>query len=136
MKQLFFLISSLIVFLISGCHEEITYTYLMQNPHRLKVLLNECQHQTYYYCSEAHRAADDFTVFVNARTENPEGFGQQIMQEQQQLALLLKNYLQAKHEGNPENIKTAEQAYKAQKDKLKILYAVVVVTSQRVLGGD
>jgi hypothetical protein len=137
LKQSFFLV--FLTFMASfllGCHEEITYTYLMQHPHRLQTVLDECQHQTYSYCDEAHRAAQDFAVFVDQRAENPELFGQKIMEVQQQLALSLKNYLQVKQEGNAESIKVAEQAYHAQKDKLKILYAVVVATSQSILGGE
>lgn len=120
---------------LSGCHKEITYNYLMQHPHQLQKILNECHLQTHPYCDEANRAADDFTSYVDKRRENPELFGQQIMQVQQQLALLSKNDEQAKQEKNPEKIKIAEQAYQAEKEKLNILYAVVVETSQSEIGG-
>jgi len=137
LKQLFFsLCITLIATFLLGCHEEITYTYLMQHPRQLQTILDECQLQTTSYCDEVHRAAKNFAAFVNERAENPELFGQKIMRVQQQLVLLSRNYLQAMHDGNAEKIQAAKQAYHAQKNQLKILYAVIVDTSQRVLGGE
>lgn len=127
---------TLMGFFLLGCHKEINYISLMQHPNELKTVLRECQLATYSYCDDANRAAKDFTLLINERAEDPELFGQKIMHAQQELALLSQNYLQAQQGKNKDKTKAVEQAYRAQKNKLKILYAVVLETSQSILGGE
>jgi hypothetical protein len=118
LKSLFSAIVFLMSILLAGCQQKMSYDYFMQHPHVLKKTLEACQYKTDSYCDEANRAAEDFTALVNERIQDPELFGTKIMRAQQALSTLTK------------------QAYDAQYEKIKILYAVIVETSQGPLANE
>jgi hypothetical protein len=120
-------------FFLSGCHQEITYNYLMQHPSQLKKIIAKCETEAFTYCEEAYRAAEDFTALVNDHLEAPEVFGEKIMRAQQQLAILSKDYFDAKQTNDSGKLKIAEQAYQAEEEKINTFYAVIVETSQSAL---
>lgn len=120
------------VFLLSGCQKDVSYTYFMQHPKALQQSIEACQNNTFSYCDDVDRAERDFNALVTERLEDPELFGLKIMQAQQLLVNLQLIYQQVE-KSDPATWKAAEQAYRAQEDKVKILYAVVVGTSHSEL---
>ena len=91
----------LVVVLLSGCQQTRSYDYLMQHPAVLQKEYASCRGQSTAHCDEVVRAAEDFRTLIQQRSDNPELFGQQIMQAQQ----------------------------KGDKQKVRVLYAVVKATS-------
>lgn len=92
---------SLTIVLLSGCQQTQNYDYLMQHPAVLQKEYASCRGEATAQCDEVVRAAEDFRVLIHQRSDNPELFGQQIMQAQQ----------------------------KGDKQKVRVLYAVVQATS-------
>lgn len=91
----------LAVVLLSGCQQTQSYDDLMQHPAVLQKEYARCRGQSTAYCDEVVRAAEDFRVLIQQRSDNPELFGQQILQAQQ----------------------------KGDKQKVRVLHAVVRATS-------
>lgn len=73
----------LIIFLI-GCTPPHSYSYdeLMMHPPLLQTEIQYCQARTSSYCSEVNRAAGDFMKLALEQQNNPEKFGERILQEQ------------------------------------------------------
>ncbi|MEO8400752.1 MAG: EexN family lipoprotein [Gammaproteobacteria bacterium] len=99
------------VLLISSCKSQPpTYEYLMQHPSLLQDEYTHCQADVYGpNCDMVKKAARDFLQLVSERSDNPEGFGKQIIQLQTELAQ------------KPKSDETQQ--------KLQTLYAVVAATS-------
>ena len=113
MKYIFkFSIFFLITLLLVSCQEPKNYDYLMQHPERLQKELAYCEGSETPNCLVVKHAADDFSMLVNESHFNPEKFGLKIIQAQQALSQM--------------NPSSAE--YRQQMQKIKIFYAVVVVT--------
>ncbi|MCD6039554.1 MAG: hypothetical protein K0S27_954 [Gammaproteobacteria bacterium] len=89
------------ILILSGCKPVLDYSYLMQHPDVLHKEYVRCRGQSSMQCEGVVRAAEDFRMLVQQRSENPELFGLEIMQAQQ----------------------------KGEKQKVKIFYAVVKETS-------
>ncbi len=114
---------------VTGCQQKDTYDYLMLHPKELKKEFVNCQTLQSAKCEMVMRAADDFSSLLEDENNDPEAVGQKIIQTQQQLDLLLKNYEQAKQSGDKDKIQLADNEYQNQVKKLNILYAVVATRS-------
>src|SRR3990167_9180440 len=103
--------------LLTGCEAEpVTYDSLMQNPSRLQKESVICQQNEEPQCNIVRQAAQNFLQLINERRDDPEKFGQEIIQIQISLSEL------AKQPGTKE-------MYQQQEKKLRILFAVVAATS-------
>jgi outer membrane murein-binding lipoprotein Lpp len=120
-------------FFLSGCSQKESYAEFMQHPQRLQAAIKNCEQKSYDYCDAARQAEQDFEALVEQRVDDPELFGQKIMQEQQLLVQLQQAFHQAQQTGDAEKLAAAEQAYRLQNEKTKTLYAVIIATSQGIL---
>ena len=103
--------------LLGGCKAEpLTYDFLMQHPTVLQKEITRCQDNNSAECAVLNQAAHDFLQLINDRRDDPEEFGQQVMQVQTRLAEL------ARQPGNKDE-------YQQQEKKLLTLYAVIAATS-------
>jgi len=136
-KQWPALVLTLVSFLfLSSCQKEKNYDFLMQHPDVLYKAVEICQQQNHPFCAEVSLASNDFSALVNERAEDPELFGQKIMQEQARAVNLLQIYQQTQQIGDVGKVESAARAYRAQKNKIKILYAVILATSRGALRKD
>jgi hypothetical protein len=128
---------TLISFLfLTSCQKEENYDYFMQHPDVLYKAVEICQQQNHPFCADVNLASNDFSALVNERAEDPELFGQKIMQEQARAVNLLQIYQQTQQIGDVGKVKSAARAYRSQKTKIKILYAVILATSRGALRKD
>jgi len=73
---------------LAGCNEEVTYSYLIQHPSFLQKEAARCQSYDTLtknqeaYCEMVDRAVRDVISLINEQQEDPEGFGQRILDAQ------------------------------------------------------
>lgn len=76
-----------LVILLSGCEQKpYSYVYLLQHPAILEKELSACQIMNTAGCDEVQRAARDYSNMMAELQEDPEAFGQKILQAQTELA--------------------------------------------------
>lgn len=108
-----YLFSMIIV--LGGCQQNHSIDYLLEHPDVLKTELSHCEnrHDVSIACENAKKADETFFALVNHRIENPEKFGLQIMQAEQQMVTLKNN----------------KQNFQNQAHQVRVLLAVVAATS-------
>ena len=102
---------ALIMVFLTGCQQQNTYDYYMLHPKELKKEYTRCQTVKAPHCEAVTRAADDFTELLEDESNDPEAFGQKIIQLQSELSTL------------------SGAEYQNAKKKLDIMYAVVGMRS-------
>jgi hypothetical protein len=134
MKQIKLFSVLLSAMILAGCHSSESRESLMLNPKKLETEATRCRSDSHlrpFYCEMVINTAEDFNGLINLRSANPEQFGQQIIETQQQLAVTvaaIKNVQSA----NPKDYKKIDplkQLYQEQSQKLQMLLAVVAATS-------
>jgi hypothetical protein len=115
---------------LTACQKEEDYIYFMQHPDALQKATAACRVKNLSYCDDVNKAGEDFSALVKERAEDPEKFGQKIMQEQEKLINFLQMYRQTKQLGDESKIKLAAKIYDDEKVKIHVLYAVIRATSQ------
>lgn len=125
----------LLIFTLIGCQQSFSREYLLQNPDQLQKEFNRCRdnNENSVFCDKVIQTAEEFTKLLNQQHSNPEQFGKQILQMQQQLAKNQADLKKAQQDlalspeskEAKEKLKLAEEAYKAQLDSVKIYLAVV-----------
>ena len=76
--------------LFLGCQQKPqTYVDLIKNPELLQDKVAACHLNDTADCKMVLRAAQDYSVMNTERQENPELFGQKILQAQQELARVI-----------------------------------------------
>lgn len=119
----------LISLLLASCKQEMTYEYLMLHPHVLEKEFAGCRRIDSTECDVVDRAAKDFNRFVDEQTNDPELFGQRIMQAQREVTRLLIEYEKTNQTQDVNKIKIAKQTYQDQLQNLRVLYAVAALRS-------
>lgn len=131
---------------LSGCNEKITYSYLMEHPLYVKQEVGRCQtidHKSSAdkaHCEMVMVAATALMSMINEEQENPEKFGQKVMEtelaytkakEQQAQAIQLFQELKARNASSTEVLSAQEKLNQAEKtcqdlhQKIKTLLAVL-----------
>ena len=145
----FIVVFSMFAMLV-GCQEKVNYTYLMEHPAFLKDEVMRCESSGGKVSSDAPscdlvmRAANDFTNLINEQQEDPEKFGQRILdaestyvkakinlkEEKKSLSLLKdKKGESAEQKIAQEKLEKAEKDYQEKRTDVKILLAVVSLNS-------
>jgi len=132
--------------LLIGCKEKQSYSYYMRHPLELKGEITECQSilektkEQAAKCEIIMYAAMNITALVNLQQQDPEKFGQRILEAQENYAKLKLTERQARNSldelknknAPPAELRTAQddfyKAKKASADQLqevKVMLAVV-----------
>lgn len=120
---------------LSSCTQNYTYSYLIQHPAVLKKELDKCEANLNFsseeraQCGIVMEAARHVSEFINELQENPEQFGQQILNAQLSLIKLKDNIQQAKQTGLDEKISAAKKAYRDKQDDINSMLAIVGMNS-------
>jgi hypothetical protein len=143
-------ISSLVSLLLmtaalTGCKEELTYSYLMQHPSALKQALDNCESTNKQssveaaQCNMAVNADAALRTLINNMLQDPEKFGQNILDEEaacvkakdslheakQRLETLrAKSASSAEVQAVEDVVNKAKQSYQDEREKVAILLAV------------
>jgi hypothetical protein len=126
MMRLFLALFSFAVFVLplTGCEREpLDYGFLMTHPDVLTREESRCEAMPAEdaLCKVVRQAANDFSLLVNERAINPEGFGMRVLAAQTRLGELQ----QAVQPALPET----RAAYDKQKQELAVLLAVIGATT-------
>lgn len=109
------------IFIMMGCNEKSTYTYLMQHRHELEQAMENCQtsinQKDDAYCRMVEHAVENFNKLVTEQQSNPELFGQQILDQEIVCA-------KVKQDKNANADQVAKDC-----DEVKAMLAVVGLTS-------
>jgi hypothetical protein len=98
----------------AGCKQEpLTYIELMQHPDVLHERYMSCQGVDSPECQLVKHAAQDFLALSTQGQENPELFGQNLIEAQEQLAAM----------------QPQQPGYQALNEKINAMLAVVALTS-------
>jgi hypothetical protein len=121
-----------LLFLVSGCKEKLTYDYLMMHPNTLEREAMRCQFTVDApQCNMILNTAADFISLANAQHNNPEQFGETIMQAEvvvQQFKEKIEVIQQKKLSSDmKEQLKKTEDAYHRARQRVKIFLAVMRV---------
>lgn len=125
MNFLKWIYGTIIIFFLSGCQEEKSYSYFLKNPKELQSAYDQCEKEEKPTCQAVQRAMRDYLVLLNSQNQDPEAFGQKILKTQQNLVQFQKNYEKAQHENDKNLLKLTYDAYADEKEQLQIYYAVV-----------
>ncbi len=109
---------------LTGCQREpLDYGFLMTHPDVLAQEENRCEAMPAdnALCQVVRQAANDFSLLVNDRAINPEGFGKRVLAAETHLGELQ----QAVQPALPET----KAAYDKQKQELAVLLAVIGATT-------
>ena len=149
-SQYKFIILAILFPILTGCREELNYTYLMQHPVTLKEEVMRCESNGGKStpggptCDLVMRAANDFTSIISEQQENPEKFGQRILDAEtdcvkakdnvddvRQSLVTLKNKHASATELQPvqEKLDQTAKIYQEKKDEVKVLLAVAGLNS-------
>lgn len=102
----------LLAFLVS-CADHYSHDFLMLHPDTLRKEANLCDGKVDPYCVMVNNTLSEFIELVNAFSNSPEKFGEQLLAEEAQLVKL----------------RMAKQPYQAQQQKVNDLLAIIAVTS-------
>src|SRR5688500_8235365 len=132
LKILFLLVCSV---LLTGCNKPYTRLYLVQHPNILQKENIRCQNESSDNCNFIKKTMAQFVMLTDLQREDAEGFGQQIIKAQIELANL-KEAVEEAREAVKKNkasaqdkLNQAEAAYDEQYEKIQVLLAIVAVTS-------
>lgn len=135
---------------LAGCQEKMTSTYLMQHPDELKQAITDCQamnektKEQASQCETVMYAAANMLSIVNEQQENPEKFGQRIMEtegtyvkatdelreDQRALAdLQAKKVSPAELTAAEDKMEKAKKAVDEKRDEVKVMLAVLGLSS-------
>jgi len=117
MKLIYVFIFSL---LLMSCQNELTYDYLLTHPKFLQSQYENCENVERPQCEIIRRAAMDFSALVKHQMQDPERFGAEVRDTQQQLLILKNTY---EKEKTPE----AKKALEDQQLQLNGMYAVIAL---------
>jgi hypothetical protein len=121
--KFFGLLSS--VLLLSACQQKnIDYAYLMTHPKALRQQLDQCDNHPEPKCQMIHKAGVDFSVLINDRGVDPQGFGKKILAAQTKLS-----ELEAAYHADLASGSQAKITYETQLQAVNVLLAVVAATS-------
>jgi hypothetical protein len=113
--------------LLGACDtQERDYSYLMTHPKVLEKLAADCQSVISSKCNAVNHAANDFSILLNQRRENPEEFGRSIMQVEYQVNELRKKILTGPPSSDKNKLQTA---YLDKQQELQVFLAVVSASS-------
>jgi hypothetical protein len=131
-----FALISLCLIMLTGCQEKKNYGYWMQHPAQIQRELERCHATEAPQCAEVRRAASDFTALLREQQMDPEKFGQKVLTAEYQLAQLKHEWQQAKavyrverNSDTLQKMESAQKAYWGKKEEVRILLAVIGVTS-------
>lgn len=94
-------------FLLTSCGHSYTHDYLLAHPSVLQKEMMSCQNSTNYsYCNMVNQVGNQYSILANARHDDPEQFGKQILQSEYNMIAAQQAYLDALK--NLENIKTKQ----------------------------
>jgi hypothetical protein len=116
MNSLQWIIKIVVCLLLVSCKQsDVTYQYLMQHPSELQEKYKACEDSASQdkACEIVRTAAKDFLELVNERNQDPEAFGQKVLQIQMKLATLEQD----------------SKDYQDEKQQFQILYAVIAATT-------
>jgi hypothetical protein len=123
------------IFLV-GCHRELSQEYLMRHPDVLEKELLYCQSGsgTEKYCEHVKQVMEEFVALAKTQREEPEAFGNQILQmqieqaalQQQIVVLQRENHLSA---ADTLKLNELQKTSKEQAKKIQALLAVVAAGS-------
>jgi len=140
----------LLPILLTGCKENLTYPYLMQHPQVLKNAVENCQatkeksKEEASQCEIVMNAATNLMSVMNEMQENPEQFGQRVMDAenayvkaknelylaQQELAdLQKKQATPAGLKAAQDKIDNAKKGYEGKREEVKVMLAVIGINS-------
>lgn len=125
-----FIATYLLMLMLSACQaQNQNYSYLMRHPEYLQQAYNQCidGKKPLLSCEVIIHAQKDFDTLVKQRQQDPEAFGAQIMQAQEESAYLKAKWLASKQ--TTTEYENAEAAYHQSSEKVKILHAVIAATS-------
>ncbi|MFZ2315673.1 MAG: EexN family lipoprotein [Gammaproteobacteria bacterium] len=133
MKKIFLLMMTL---LLSACFEKppqpMTYAYLMQHPDELAKQYKQCETQKTANCELVEKAFFDFSNLFQDERQNPEGFGQRILEAElasqmaeDVLKMAQEAYTKQPTEEAQQVLARAEKAYQEKRDA--VTYMLVVV---------
>lgn len=141
-----FFILVLFSILLIGCNEKQSYSYYMRHPLELKQEITECQSilektkEQAAKCEMVMYAAMNITALINQQQQDPEKFGQRILDAQENFAKLKQAEEQARgildglkiKNASPTELRMAQDdLYKAKKasadqlQEVKVMLAVV-----------
>ena len=140
----------LAVCMFTGCKENLSHSYLMQHPLVLKKEVTRCQSlvdkssDQATQCASVMSAARDMMAIINEQQEDPEKFGQKILdteaayvnakndwRQAQQIVNKLKanNASPAELDPATEKLAQAQKFYENQSETMKTLLAVAGLSS-------
>jgi hypothetical protein len=115
-------------FILAACEpSKQDYAYLMTHPKVLEEEAGRCQSIANMKCEAVAKAANDFSVLLNQRQNDPEKFGESIMQLEYQISLLKTKLAMAAVGSVQAKELMTESADKQQ--EVDIMLAVVGATS-------
>lgn len=128
-----------------GCHqEEKNYDYYMRHPYELRDEVKKCEGTRNTKCEMLSRAMENMSEIVVKQQDNPEQFGQLVMDAEFRLMRLKVDVINAKQKiqdlseknANAEEIKSAEEkltaakkACKDQRQEISMYLAVIGLSS-------
>lgn len=136
--------------MLTGCEDKLSYSYLISHPIKLKAAVEKCQSMTTKteeqstQCEVVMFAATNFMSVLSDEQNNPQQFGQRIMQSEinnvaaeQQVISAQKALDDLRQQKAPDaNIKvaqekliTAKKNYQEKRDELKLLMGVAGLNS-------
>lgn len=132
----------LLALVLSGCeNKEKNFDWYMQHPLVLKEDIGKCMAQAgreknAAACDIVMRAGVSMTALVNQEQEDPEKFGQRVLDAEEALAVLHEQVVQAeaavrdmKDAAAQKSLNKAIKAYRDQERQIKIYWAVISLTS-------
>ncbi len=117
-----------------GCDRKpLTYVYLMQHADEMQQAVADCQGQSTPECMMVKKAAQDYVDLNNIHQDNPELFGQRLLQTQQDYAKVTADLNTLKQKPSDANnqkqmVALSEQAT-ALSEKISAMLAIVALTS-------
>lgn len=139
----------LMAFAIAGCKPKIDYSYLMRHPELLEKEFNACRNKNaktseeQVQCDMVAYAAANFSSMLIEQQQDPQGFGQRIMdaqiasmkakeefqrEEAAFNALKTKNTTSAEIAAAQEKVDQAKQSYQQKAETVKVMLAVLSLT--------
>lgn len=139
-----------IVSALSACNEKLTYSYLMEHPNELKQEVVRCQlmeektRDQAARCETVMNAAENIASIMDEQQQDPEKFGQKILDtefawvkaqedmlaaRQTLNALKTKNGSLAELKAAQDKLNQVQKAYQDRSEEVKVLLAVAGMNS-------
>lgn len=134
LKKIFLLTITL---LLSACFEHppqpMTYAYLMQHPDMLAEQYKQCEKLKTANCDVVEKAFFDFSNMFQEQRQNPEGFGQRVLEAElasqmaeDGLKTAQEAYAKQPTEEAKQVLARAEKAYQEKRDA--VIYMLVIIS--------